>query len=43
MSALRLTVCCIGCKAIKVVGREQRDMPMCERCFMPMLPKKVQA
>lgn len=35
--ALRIKVRCIGCKAVKVVGPEQRGLPSCDRCFMPMI------
>lgn len=34
---MKVTVRCIGCKSTKVVGREQRDQPMCDKCFMPMV------
>ena len=43
MSEIKITVRCIACKSTKVVGREQRDMPTCERCFMPMIAERVQS
>lgn len=43
MSDVKITVRCIGCKSTKVVGREQRSVPMCERCLMPMIVEKVSA
>lgn len=40
---VKIRVRCIGCKSTKVVGHEQRAMPICDRCFMPMVAEQVSA
>jgi len=40
---LKITVRCIGCDAVKTVGREQREQPMCDECFMPMIAESASA
>ena len=34
---LKIKVECVGCGFKKDVGQEQKDMPMCDKCFMPMV------
>ena len=41
VSGAKITVRCIACKSTKVIGREQRDMPICDRCYMPMIAEQV--
>lgn len=38
---LKIIVKCVGCGVKKEVGQEQREQPMCEKCFMPMLAEKA--
>lgn len=47
---IEITVRCIGCKAKRVIGREESArlsaemrVPMCDGCFMPMVAEKVSA
>lgn len=39
---IKITVKCIGCGFKKEVGKEQKDMPMCDKCFMPMVAEKAE-
>ena len=44
--ALVVVAKCIGCGAkreIRPFEIEEGDMPMCERCFMPMVAEKAKA
>lgn len=34
---VRITVRCVACKATREVGAEQSDIPLCDRCFSPMV------
>ena len=38
---MKITVKCIGCGHKKEVGEEQKEQPMCDRCFMPMIAIKA--
>lgn len=38
---MEITVKCVGCEKLKKVGEEQKDQPMCDDCFMPMIPVGV--
>jgi hypothetical protein len=39
---LELTVKCVGCGEKKIVGKEQKELPMCDKCFMPMIAEKAE-
>ncbi len=38
---LKIKVKCVYCGYTKEVGEEQREMPMCDICFSPMIVEKV--
>jgi hypothetical protein len=38
---IKITVKCACCGNKKIVGREQKDLPMCDRCYSPMFAEKV--
>ena len=38
---IKITVKCVYCGFTKEVGNEQKDMPMCDKCFSPMTAEKV--
>lgn len=38
---VRLTVECVACKHRLEVGPSQRDVPMCPKCFSPMVATKA--
>jgi hypothetical protein len=39
---MKLIVKCVGCKATKDASDHRgADPPMCDRCYMPMLPVKA--
>lgn len=38
---IKITVECVCCGAKKDVGEEQREQPMCDKCFSPMIPHKA--
>ena len=38
---LKIKVKCVGCGYTKEVGEEQREMPMCDKCFSPMIAEEV--
>ncbi len=38
---LKIKVKCVCCGYKKEVGEEQREMPMCDKCFSPMIVEKV--
>ena len=40
---LKILVRCMGCKATKTVGPEQREQPLCERCGMPMIVESIRS
>ena len=42
MREVKITVKCVGCGYKKEVGEEQKDIPICEKCFMPMIVEKVE-
>lgn len=35
--SIKIKVKCICCGFVKEVGKEQKDMPMCDKCFSPMI------
>ena len=37
---LILKVKCVCCGYEKEVGKEQQEMPMCDKCFSPMIVKE---
>ena len=39
---LKITVKCVQCGYKKEVGEEQRDIPMCDKCFNPMIAEKAE-
>lgn len=43
MSKVHIIVKCVGCGATKVVGSEQKTLPMCEADFMPMIVVEAEA
>jgi hypothetical protein len=38
---IQITVKCVGCGNIKTVDKEQKEMPMCENDFLPMIAEKA--
>lgn len=38
---IRIKIKCCGCGKEKWVGKEQKEQPMCDTCFMPMLAKEA--
>lgn len=40
---IKISVKCVCCGFKKVVGEEQKDMPMCDKCFSPMVAEKAEA
>lgn len=34
---MKIKVKCVGCGAIAEVGEGQKEMPMCDKDFMPMI------
>lgn len=39
---LKIKVKCVCCGYKKEVGKEQREMPMCDKCFSPMIAQKAE-
>jgi len=39
---MKIKVKCVCCGYEKEVGEEQTEMPMCDKCFSPMIVKEVQ-
>ena len=39
---IKIKVKCIECGKIKEVGEEQKDQPMCDKCFVPMIAIKAE-
>ena len=39
---VKITVKCVGCGFKKVVGREQKDLPMCPQCYAPMFAERAE-
>jgi len=39
--SIKIKVKCVCCDFTKEVGEEQREMPMCDKCFSPMIAEKV--
>ena len=39
---VKIQVKCVGCGNKKIVGKEQVDIPMCDKCYMPMLVELVE-
>lgn len=37
METIKIKVKCVGCHQVKEVGEEQKEQPMCDKCFMPMM------
>ena len=42
MKKIILTVKCVGCGEKKEIG-PQTEQPLCDKCYMPMIPYKVEA
>lgn len=40
---IKITVKCVCCDYTKEVGDEQTEMPMCDKCFSPMVATKAEA
>ena len=40
---MEIVLRCVGCHAFKVVGREQKDQPLCDECSMPMIVVRAAA
>jgi len=38
---IKVTVKCVGCGNKKDVGEEQKEQPMCPKCYMPMIVVKA--
>ena len=38
---LKIKVKCVLCGYEKEVGKEQKEMPMCDKCFSPMIAKEA--
>lgn len=38
---LKIKVKCVCCGFTKQVGEEQKEMPMCDKCFSPMVATKA--
>lgn len=39
---LKIKVKCVQCGDTKEVGQEQKDLPMCDKCTMPMLAESAE-
>lgn len=39
---MKIIVKCVCCDRIKAVGEEQKESPMCDKCFNPMVVVKVE-
>lgn len=37
-NTIKIKVKCVVCGHEKEVGEEQKDQPMCDLCFSPMIP-----
>jgi NMD protein affecting ribosome stability and mRNA decay len=38
---MRITVKCVCCGWEKEIGEEQREQPMCDKCYSPMIVEEV--
>jgi hypothetical protein len=38
---IEIKVKCVCCGAEKIVGLEQKDQPMCDKCYSPMIVKSA--
>lgn len=38
---LEIKIKCVCCGYEKIVGEEQREQPMCDKCFSPMIAEEV--
>ena len=41
MGKIEFRVRCVCCDFVKVVGKEQTEQPVCDKCFSPMILEKV--
>jgi hypothetical protein len=41
---MKIKVKCVCCDFIKILeGEECKKMPMCDKCFFPMIPEEVKS